>query len=166
MFYFQIGVSGAFITAICVCLSMGSLMWSLPMMHWTSLYRSPSPICGPSPDMWPQTPSPSPTPHMGSQDTQVLALVPTSSDVCWPSLETFSNLFTLGPPNWCWHPVVKYVQSVQVDGTHPNEMLSCLYTNFTIDLPLQVISGPVQLCKFYLISSNELYYEKCHIDIE
>ena len=49
-------------------------MWSLPMMHWTSLYSSPH-------QTWD----------------------PPASDIWWLSLETWSHLFTWGPPNQYWH---------------------------------------------------------------
>ena len=55
-------------------------MWPLPMMHWTSLYRTPNPL-----QTWDMgTPS---LPH-GDPLSQSPA-----SDIWWPSLETFSNVF-------------------------------------------------------------------------
>ena len=50
------------------CLQGRGPMWSLRMIHWTSLYRDP-PVQG-----------------------------PLASYIWWPRLETCSNLFTWGPP--------------------------------------------------------------------
>ena len=46
-------------------------MWLLAMMHWTSLYKAPK-----------------------HQTWEPLALASPLCDICWPSLETCSNMFT------------------------------------------------------------------------
>ena len=51
----------------------------------------------------------------------------------WPSLETYSNLFTSGSPNQHWHLVVaieSHLWSLQAGGMHPTEMLSCCFSVF------------------------------------
>ena len=68
--------------------SQGWSMWSLPMMHWTSLY-SPTLVLVSDPKF---------CPHGTSLDRDLPA-----SGIWWPSLETFSNLFTWGLPLHCWH---------------------------------------------------------------
>ena len=55
------------------------------VVHWTLLYRHPP---GPSPHAPPQT---------WELIVQASPLDMGSSDIWWPSLETCSNLFTLGP---------------------------------------------------------------------
>ena len=57
-------------------------MWPLPMIHSTSLYRSP--------DMGPHC--------IGTPWPQVLPCPPTGN-IWWPSLETCSKLFTSGSPS-------------------------------------------------------------------
>ena len=78
-----------------VILSTGRCpMWSLPMIHWTSL-DSPSPSPGTSLtwDLTVQGYLPQPPPlDMGPHCT-----VPPSSDIWWSRLETCSNLFTWRP---------------------------------------------------------------------
>ena len=70
-------------------------MWSLPMMHWTSLYRAPT--GNPSPalhlDMGPDCTGAT---HGTSLYRCLISSYP--ADIWWPSLETCSNLFILGPP--------------------------------------------------------------------
>ena len=49
-----------------VCLSTGSPMWPLPMMHWTSLYRPPDPWPSWTSDMPPPPAGPTPFPLVTS----------------------------------------------------------------------------------------------------
>ena len=76
-----------------VCLSFwsgGRPMWPLPMMHWTSLYRAP----------WPRAHIPH-TPHPRHETSlyrdPVWPQSPGHGHIWWPSLETCSKLFILGP---------------------------------------------------------------------
>ena len=49
-----------------------------------------------------------------------------ASDICWPSLETCSNLFTSGSHTGTdirW--LLKHIPSAQADAAHPTGMLSC-----------------------------------------
>ena len=85
-----------------VCLSVCSQGWvpisPLPMMHWTSLYRPPSPsllldirhgsplVLSP-PDIRPSDPTP-------------------ASDIWWPPLKICSKLFTSGSTHPNWHCTV------------------------------------------------------------
>ena len=66
------------------------LMWTLPTMHCTSLYRAPS-VHGPAP--WPHF-------YTGPQSLSPLVQGPRPppSDIWWPRQETCSNLFTSGHP--------------------------------------------------------------------
>ena len=65
----------------------GGPLWPLPMMHWTPLYRSPL--------------GPTPTWKWDLTEQWSLAM-----DIWLSSLETCSNLFTLGPPSHqCQHRI-------------------------------------------------------------
>ena len=44
------------------------------------------------------------------------------TDIWWSSLETYSNLFTWGHPQWYWNLVV----ATEAGSMHPIGMLSCL----------------------------------------
>ena len=80
----------------------------IPCDHYHALDLTVQP---PSPDTGPQGPPP-------------------RRAIWWSSLETSSNLVTLGPPPPCWYPEMKHIRLVQAGGTHPTVMLSCLVCAF------------------------------------
>ena len=56
---------------------------------------------------------------------------PPATGIWWPRPETCSNLFTWGPPLWCWHLIDGYQKHVQwMSGRHAfywKEFLYCYY---------------------------------------
>ena len=91
------------------CPRRGGPKWTLPMTHWISLY---SPLPPPSgTDTLDIGPHCIETPWTWDLTVQCLPWAwgltiqsLTSTDIWWTRQETFSNLFTWGPP-WCWHLV-------------------------------------------------------------
>ena len=99
---------------VSIC-SQGVTMWPLPMMHWTSLYRTMPPDCETS-DHQPWDPHPPPRQTWD----------PPAINIWWPSLENCSNLFIRGSPP---PPVLRSggwsSYGWQAGGMHPTGMLSC-----------------------------------------
>ena len=87
---------GVMLSVMSVCSQwVGDPMWPLPMVHWTSLYRTPS---GHRISLYRDLPSS----NIRWPRLETCSILFTwghpASNIWWPRLETCSNLFTWGRP--------------------------------------------------------------------
>ena len=156
------------LTVMFVCLSV-CLSFSLWSRGWTSSHReSSSPAC--SPWTWCLTVQGPPASDLWWPRLEICSNVFTwahpTSDIWWPRLETCSNLFTWQPPLTLPSPVLTpcgycSIYGWQVGGTHPTEMLSCIW-NTTIRIMISPFSLFIEVDNVGDILSHKSKKVKCH----
>ena len=124
------------------------------MMHWTSLHRAPP---GPAPRHG--TPQPLLPPDI-SHGTAALS---PATNMWWPSLETFSNLFTRGPPLSTGTDICDWsMYGWQAGGKHPPGMLSCFNnrTNAKAIGFMKIQSSGIELNQIWDSRTNTIFLHK------
>ena len=89
-----------------------------------------------------------------------------ATNMWWPSLETFSNLFTWGPPLSTGTDICDWsMYGWQADGTHPPGMLSCFNnrTNAKAIGFMKIQSSGIELNQIWDSRTNTIFLHKHHI---
>ena len=146
----------------------GGPKWTLLMTHWISLY---SPLPPPSgTDTLDIGPHCIETPWTWYLTVQCLPWAwgltiqsLTSTDIWWTRQETFSNLFTWGPPGVdIWWLLKKHVRLMQVGSTNPTRMLSCLQCNqWTTIITMEDQLSLFQTTAFF----SAFHYHNCFFNL-
>ena len=154
----------------CVYLSTGE---GVPCEHYPWCI---GPLHSPSPQPWPPGQGPSSMPPLTSSELMWQGPGPPASDICWPSLDTCSNLFTSGPTltsaDIWWQWLLNHLWSAEAGGYAPTGVrmlllecicITCLWCCFFFSVQILVsllessqltCNAVVQIHPVQLITSN------------